>query len=284
MDYLNSYADFLKKFYSPRGKKIIFDCSNGTVGPIFKKLGVKFLVNDRPDGNFPAHGPDPMKPEALQDISEAVKENKADLGVIFDADGDRVFFMDDLRRGVDPDIVAVLIGKNFKGPVILDVRSGYLPRELLKNVKDCRVGHFFIKKMMAKIKAGFAAESSGHYYFPLGGGAYFDSGILAALHLINSLPPKLSEFIYGLHHYFKTGELNFKIKDKTGIMKSIEKRFQKEAAKTSKIDGIKMEFKSPDWWFSVRPSNTEDLLRLNLEAKDEEIFEEKTKELRKFLK
>lgn len=254
---------------------------------VLKKLGAD-LINEQPDGNFPAHGPDPMKPKADRDLAEAVIKKKADLGVLFDADGDRVFFVDDLGRRVDSDIVAALISENFKGSIILDVRSGYLAREFLekagKKIIDSRVGHSFIKKMISKEKSSFAAETSGHYYFPLGNGAYFDSGILAAIYFINSLPPKLSQFIDNLPRYFKSGELNFKIKNKIEVIKKLEKQFKKETARIYKIDGLKMEFNSPDWWFSVRPSNTEDLLRLNLEAKNKKVFEERLEEIKKFLK
>ena len=287
MDHLNLYADFLKKFLKPkRPLRIVFDCSNGTAGTVLSKIKsasrrIKLqIINAKPDGNFPAHGPNPMLKGAMGDLKKAVLKNKADLGVILDADGDRVFFVDNLGREINPDAVAVLISKNFSGPVVLDVRSGYLIREALatdkKTVLDSRVGHYFIKRLMSEKKADFGAETSGHYYFKFGE-AYWDSGIFGAIHLINALPDDVAAWIDQLPKYFQSGEINFSVKNKTAALQKIKSIYIKEAKKTSELDGFKMEF--DDWWFSLRSSNTENLLRLNIEAKKKSILDTRLRQI-----
>ncbi len=305
MDYINLYADFLKKFLKPkRPLCVVFDCSNGTAGLILSKLKIAcparenlelIIINGKPDGNFPAHGPNPMAKDALRELKEAVLRHRADLGVILDADGDRVFFMDNLGREINPDVAAVLISKNFSGPVTLDARSGYLIREALaadkKSALDSRVGHYFIKKLMSEKQADFGAEQSGHYYFKFkgfsakSGSAYWDSGILGAIHLINALPENIAAWIDRLPKYFQSGEINFSIKDKTAALKKIKSLYAKKSKTISELDGLKMEFNSPsgEWWFSLRSSNTENLLRLNIEAKKESVLNEHLRQITKNL-
>ncbi len=308
MDYSKIYSDFLKKKLNlKKSLRVVFDCSNGTTGIILKELFRKSkfqnpkskkthqsinskLINWRPDGRFPAHGPDPWKKRAMDQLSRAVLKEKADLGVIFDADGDRVFFVDDEGRPVSPDIIAALISKNFPGSVILDLRSGYLARELIsadrKKIIDSRVGHYFIKQTMRKKKISFGAESSGHYYFK--DFYYCDSGIFAAIQFINQVSVmrnknlKLSEWVSELPKYYRSGELNFEISNKSAAMKRVEEFYNKSVGKISHLDGIKIE--GENWWCNVRPSNTENLLRLNLEAKNKKIFDRKLKELTRLLK
>ena len=177
-EFINIYSDFLKKNLNPQKKlKVIFDCSNGTAGPILKQLTINneqlttYFINDKPDGNFPAHGPNPLKSGALKQLQNKVKKYKADLGIIFDADGDRVFFIDNLGRFINPDAIAKLLIWNLKPKkIIIDIRTGWLIKKI-KNQKSkikiikSRVGHYFIKKLMRKIDADFSAEYSGHYYF-----------------------------------------------------------------------------------------------------------------------
>ncbi len=286
MNYIKPYVDFLKKFIKPaRPLRVVADCSDGTAGLVLKKLFAASrvrakLVNARPDGRFPAHGPNPMAEGVLAGLKKTIISAKADLGVIFDADADRVFFVDDAGKEVPPDAAAALISKNFKGPVILDVRAGYLARELLaapkKKIIETRVGHYFIKKLMVRHNVGFAAETSGHYYFAFPGGAYFDSAILAAIYMINAIAglkeKRLSRWLAGLSCYYRSGELNYEVEDKVKAMTAVEEKYKKEARKISKLDGLKMEFEK--WWFVLRPSNTENLLRLNLEAKSEKILKQ----------
>ncbi len=300
MECINVYANFLKRFLKlQRPLKIILDCSNGTTGPVLKKtfsnykLLITKYINDNPDGNFPAHGPNPLNKKALKNLSPVVIKNKADAGIIFDADGDRVFFIDNLGRFVDPDVIArFLVWRLKPEKVIIDVNTGWLIKKLkvesLKlKVIESRVGHYFIKKLMRKTKADFASEYSGHYYFEKF--FYSDSGILSAIEIINSiseLPYKFSEFIDLLPQYYRSGELNFKIKNYS--LKKIENKIKKldRVYKISYLDGLKIEFNpltEQGWWLSLRPSNTESLLRMNIEAESKKILKEKTKMVEKII-
>jgi len=306
MNHIGTYVDFLVKFFKARHPiRVVFDCSNGVTGLVLKELRNKLrnslemiLINDEPDGNFPAHGPNPLEEGAMDDIERAVIEHGADLGVIFDADGDRAFFIDDKGRRVEPDVSAILMSKNFTGPIILDLRMGYLAHELIakdgKQVLESGVGHFIIKKLMRKEGVNFAAELSGHYYFSFedlradnGVVPVWDSGILATIYMINQTSTLkargilLSSWIDKLPKYYNSGEINFEVEDKERIIEAVEKKFKVRASKISHIDGLKMEFSS--WWFNLRPSQTENLLRLNLEAKDEKVYEEKLAEIKELI-
>jgi len=297
MDLYARYAEFIEGFLKiEQSLTVVFDCSNGTTGLVLRKVKSKrekvkgIFINDRPDGNFLAHGPDPLRPDALRDLIRAVQENKADCGVIFDADGDRVFFVDDKGKPLTADNAAILIGETEQGPVALDVRMGYGAREWFAShnraVVDSRVGHYFIKKLMREKNISYAAELSGHYYFS--DFFYCDSGIFAAIRFLNSVARlkqkgmKLSEWITAQPHYYQSREINFEVTDKEAMMKKVYDTYKDEARITSTLDGIKMEFGEGDkaWWFNVRPSNTENLLRLNLEAKDKKLFNAKLKEIK----
>jgi len=306
--YLKIYVDFLQKFFKPRRRlKVVFDCSNGTVGIILKKLlrelhtynyksknqvfNSKFIfINSRPDGNFPAHSPNPLAQGALDNLRQAVVKHHADVGAIFDADGDRVFFVDDRGRPLATDIPIILMSRQTKGPVLLTADIGMLAREILSSDKrkiiDSRIGHYFIKKLARKKRVSFAAENSGHYYFKKF--YYFDSAILAALHFINAvsrLPSTLSSWVDVLPKYYRA-DLNFQVSNKSAAIRNFEARYKHIASAISHLDGLKMEFnkgEKSEWWFNLRPSNTEDLLRLNLEAKDYKIFQGKLQEFKRMI-
>src|SRR3989338_2517418 len=296
-DYFNFYASFLKRFLKiRRPMRVVFDCSNGATALVIKKLRnyvigklEVILINDKIDGNFPAHGPNPMERGAMSDLRLAVRKHKADLGVIFDGDGDRVFFADNAGRPVAADIVIAFIGKNYKGPAIVDTRIGYLGRELLKKagkkIFDSRVGHYFIKILMKQKKVNFSGELSVHYYFHFAKDDYYaDSGIFAAIQFINAvsrLGSGLAEWIDAFPRYYNSGELNFRVRDKQKITRRVERVYENQARKISHLDGLKMEF--DDWWFNLRPSNTENLLRLNLEAKDKDVFRQRLPEIKRLL-
>ena len=319
MKYIKIYADFLKKNLNPQRKlKVVFDCSNGTTELILKHLNTEKLkttfINNIPDGNFPAHGPDPLKKNAMNDLRLAIRRHKADLGIIFDADGDRVFFADNKGRFINPDAIARLLIWNLKPKkIIIDIRTGWLVKNLKSqsapsasaswrmgrrrtNLKiiESKVGHYFIKKLMRKIDADFSAEYSGHYYFSARGGSafggkkfYFDSGIMAAIEVINAiskLPYSTANFMDLLPQYYRSPELNFKVKNTKNILKKIEKYFKSQTKSyklkaISYLDGLTMEFNPPAnrWWFNLRPSNTEPLLRLNVEAENKKLLDKKIK-------
>jgi phosphomannomutase len=311
--FIKIYADFLKRSVQiERPLKVIFDCSNGATGMIInrifqnnrklKNLLTYKLINQNPDGNFPAHGPDPLKRFAIRDLRLAVIKRKADLGVIFDADGDRAFFIDNRGRLVDPDAIGrLLIWQINPKKVVIDVRTGWLIKKFkIQNSKfkiiQSKVGHYFIKKLMRKIKADLGIERSGHYYFaPL----YYDDGIRAAIHVINAvsrLPYTLADFADLLPKYYRSGEINIKMQNSKIKMKNYNLKFKnlfKEIKKKLKaisyklkainyLDGLTMEF--DNLWFNIRPSNTEPVIRLNIEAEDEKILKKEKNILTKAIK
>lgn len=294
MNYIKSYTDFLKRFtWFKRKMKVVFDCSNGTTGLVIRQLSNSvigkleiILINEKPDGNFPAHGPNPMAEGATEDLKNSVLKNKADLGVIFDADGDRVFFLDDLGKLAAPAAAITLLSKNFKGPIVLPVNVGISVRDQLeksgKKIIDSKIGHYFVKKLIRERKIAFAAEISGHYYFQ--DFFYADSGIFGAIQFLNAvsgLGEKLSYWIARLPKYHASGELNFKIRDKEAAIKKVEKYYSGKAEKISRLDGLTMEANA--WWLNLRPSNTEDLVRLNFEAKEKAVFEKELENLKSLL-
>ena len=277
-NYFKIYASYLENFINLKvPMKVVFDCSNGPAGRVLervknKNLKIK-LINNRPDGRFPAHSPDPLKKNSLSNLKKAVINFGADLGVIFDADGDRVFFVDNLGKKVLPDQVAFILGNKFK-KIIIDPRMGFLIRKSGINFVESRVGHLFIKKIMKDKNINFGAEYSGHYYFAFKFGkkkSYFDSGIFASLVFINKVSKLkknnilLSQYLEILPNYYRSQEINFLVKNKTEVINKIKQYFlQQKPLKVSMVDGVRMEFK--DYWFSLRQSNTENLLRLNAEA------------------
>jgi len=297
MDYLKRYAKFLKSILKPsRAVRVVFDSSNGATGLVAhavfgdKKKVEAIFVNDNPDGNFPAHGPNPMNEAAIEDISKSVRRNHADLGAIYDADGDRVLFIDDRGRQVFPDIAGFLMSKYFRGPIGIDLRVGYLAKELLKKASrklvETPVGTYYIKKIMRAKKIPFAAEITGHYYFRFGD-AYFDSGMAATIYMINAVADlkkqgySLSAWIGAQPQFYRQPEMNFEVKDKAGAIRRIEKAYKQKAKKIFRFDGLKMEFS--DWWLSVRPSANDPVLRLNLEAKTKKVFEEQLARLKSLI-
>lgn len=310
MNYINLYVDFLKKFLKPKRKlRVVFDCSNGVTSLVLKELFLKsnvkgqmsvVFINDKIDGNFPAHGPNPLIKGATKQLEKEVKKQKADLGIIFDGDGDRVFFLDNRGRWVDPNESAYILTQVFKPPYVAGIVSSWR----IKNITSCddvnliyisRVGHYFFKKLMREKKASLGLEHSGHYYFKKF--FYCDSGILAAIEVINFVSVLKTDFaswLDKLPNYYRSGELNFNIGhpmsknyrnietsdiQKLKILKKIEVRYKNKAIKIDKLDGITLEFK--DWWFNIRPSNTEPFLRLNLETTSKKLLNQKLKEIKK---
>jgi len=298
--FLEDYSKFLQEFLKPQKKlKVVFDSSNGVTSLVLKKLkarNLKFeIINGKLDGDFPAHGPNPLNPGATDQLQAAVKKNKADLGAVFDADGDRAFFVDDKGRLIDPDAIARLLIWNLKPEkIIVDSSSGWLVKKLIAgNLKiiPCQVGHYFIKKLMREQKADLGAERSGHYYFSFRNfgedGFYMDSGILAAIEVINAvskLPYRLSDFVDLLPRYYRS-EIDINvghIKDKEHLLKKIEDDYSKIGlADKSYLDGLTMEFS--DWWFNIRFSQTEPLVRLNIEALAEAKLQEEVSKLKNYL-
>ncbi len=258
--------------------KVAIDCGNGAVGPFVDPCLGQFPLDMvrlffEPDGTFPNHEPNPIVVENLAALSRAVVENGCALGIAFDGDGDRAAFVDERARPVSGDVVTALIARRVlareKGVVIYDLRSSRAVREEIAKhggtpVEE-RVGHAFIKETMRRRGGLFAGELSGHFYFRENYNA--ESAMLAAVRMLEILTEEarpLSAIVAEVDRYARTGEINFRIQDKDGALARLAERFSD--ARISWLDGVTIEY--PDWWCNVRKSNTEPLLRLNLEARD----------------
>lgn len=273
--------------------KVIADTCNGMVGPILQKIFAKLPQIQftgmylEPDGSIPNHGLDPLDPDNRAELEKRVVEEGYDIGFAFDGDGDRFFTIDDRGQFVAGDYMTALLGQYMleKYPssnILYDVRASWAVPDLISQAGGTplveRVGHSFIKSRMAKEDAVFAGEVSGHYYFK--DFLFADSGVIPALIVLEMLSvksQKLSEILLPLEQkYIISGEINSKIsanpKDK---MQEIADKYSD--GKIEWIDGISVTY--PDWHFNVRSSNTEPLMRLNLEAKSLEDMEKKRDEL-----
>ncbi|MBU1004918.1 MAG: phosphomannomutase/phosphoglucomutase [Nanoarchaeota archaeon] len=270
--------------------KVVIDAGNGMGGKdielVLDNLPLKVTkMYFEPDGSFPNHEANPLKEENLIDLKKRVLGEKADFGIALDGDADRVFFIDENGETVASDLITCLIAEeillmNPGENVLYDLRSSWIVKEIIEKNKGkahmCRVGHAFIKEQMRKENAVFAGELSGHFYFK--DNFYTDSAVIAALKVIQIISEKgkkLSELVKPLRKYFASGEINSEVEDKEGKMKELAEKYS--SGKVSYLDGIRIDFK--DWWFNVRPSNTEPLLRLNLEAKSNEMMEKKRDEI-----
>jgi phosphomannomutase len=274
-----------------RPLKVVIDAANGMAGamlpPVLERLPIEVVrCYFEPDGSFPNHEPNPLLPENREFIVRKTLEEGADLGVAFDGDADRCFFVDDSGEFVPGDFVTALFAESLleKEPgakVIYDVRASRAVPETIERTGGValvnRVGHAFIKARMRKEDAAFAGEVSGHYYFRDFSQA--DSGVvpfLLMLELISKRGRRLSEILAPLRErYFITGELNTPVPDVALKLQELKERYSD--GRVSHLDGISVDF--DDWHFNVRPSNTEPLLRLNLEATSEQLMERKRDEV-----
>jgi phosphomannomutase len=275
-----------------RPLKVVIDAANGMAGtmlpPILDRLPIEAVrCYFEPDGSFPNHEPNPLLPENREFIVRKTLEEGADFGVAFDGDADRCFFVDDAGEFVAGDFATALFAEGVleKEPgakVIYDVRASWAVPETIERAGGLplvnRVGHAFIKLRMREEQAVFAGEVSGHYYFRDFSQA--DSGVipfLLMLERISKAGAKLSDLLRPFRQrYFITGELNTPVADVPGKLAELEERFGPEGT-ISHLDGLSVE--AADWHFNVRPSNTEPLLRLNLEARSRELMERKRDEV-----
>jgi phosphomannomutase len=271
--------------------RVVIDAANGMAGamlpPVLERLPVETVrCNFDPDGSFPNHEPNPLLPENREFVVRKTLDERADLGVAFDGDADRCFFVDDTGEFVPGDFVTALFAESRlqKEPgakIIYDVRASRAVPDTIERDGGIplmnRVGHAFIKARMRKEDAAFAGEVSGHYYFRDFSQA--DSGVvpfLLMLELISKKGRRLSEILAPLRsRYFITGELNTPVADVALKLQELKERYAD--GRISHLDGISVDF--DDWHFNVRPSNTEPLLRLNLEATSEELMERKRDEV-----
>ena len=269
---------------------VVADAANGMAGlvlePIFERLPAKLigLYLDL-DGTFPNHPADPIQPENQEDLRKAVLEHGADVGLAFDGDADRVFVVDEDAVGVSGSLLVALIAATLlerqPGATILhNVICSWVVPEVIRERGGTplrtRVGHSFIKQVMAETGAVFGGEHSGHYYFRDHYRA--DSGLIAALLVLERMSEAgvpLSSLLAPFRRYHASGEINSEVEDPPAVIERIAERYADGAQ--DRLDGLTVEY--DDWWFNVRPSNTEPLLRLNVEARDEDLLAEKTAEV-----
>jgi phosphomannomutase len=296
MDIWERYVERVLSFVDVeaiRPLKVVIDAANGMAGamlpPVLERLPQLEVVRCyfEPDGTFPNHEPNPLLPENREFIVAKTLEEQADFGVAFDGDADRCFFVDDSGEFVPGDFATALFAeavleKEPGAKIIYDVRASWaVPRTIERAGGTAlvnRVGHAFIKHRMRQEDAAFAGEVSGHYYFR--GFSQADSGVvpfLLMLELVSKKGRKLSEILQPFReHYFITGELNTPVPDVAAKLRELEDRFGGDGRVTH-LDGISVD--AENWHMNVRPSNTEPLLRLNLEALSPELMESKRDEV-----
>ena len=294
-DLLKDYIDFNLKYLNKKkhSLKIVFDAGNGmggyTIPKIFKQIpNVKLIeLYTNLDFSFPNHFPNPLKHETLKDLQKKVKEEKADFGFATDGDADRVILVDEKGEIVSSDILIALLSKQLlkrKEKIIYDLRSSKIVAETITANGGIpirsKVCHSYINALMRKEKAIFGGELSGHLYFKKNN--YAESVFIPVALVMNMLSngKSLSEVLKPFRKYYSSGELNFAAKESK--FKGIEANYKKEAKSIDHLDGLTIFFNR--WWFNLRRSNTEDLLRLNLEADTKELMERKKKELVSSLK
>ncbi|MFN2544827.1 MAG: phosphomannomutase/phosphoglucomutase [Actinomycetota bacterium] len=292
-DVLERYVEHALSFIEPDATApltVVTDTANGMGGlvvpAVFERLPVKLIaLYPELDGTFPNHPADPIDPENQEDLKRAVLEHGADLGMAFDGDADRVFFVDEHAEGVSGSLITALVAKSMlekhPGASIVHnlICSWVVPEVIEENggkAVRTRVGHSFIKQVMAETGAVFGGEHSGHYYFREHYRA--DSGLIAGLHVLEEMSraaKPLSELLQPFRRYAASGEINSTVEDQAGKIEEIAQRFAD--GKHDRLDGLTVQYE--DWWFNVRASNTEPLLRLNVEARTEELLDEKTAEV-----
>mgnify|MGYP000073550851 CR=1 FL=1 len=272
--------------------RVVVDCGNGVGGIFIKKL-FEYLpcklipMYLEPDGNFPNHLPNPIEPENTQEIRQKVVDINADLGAAFDGDADRVFLVDNKGRVLNGGIVGALIARSLlhkepQSKFVYNIICSRVMREMVEKyggtaIKS-RVGHAFIKPLMRKYDAIFGAEHSGHFYFR--DNFYADSGLIAfviILELVSQENEDLAQLVDKIDNRFRIDETNFQVDDISEKMKELERKLKTKGYTIDKLDGLTVEM--DDFWFNLRPSNTEPLIRMNIEAKSQELLEEKKKEL-----
>lgn len=293
-DYLAHVFSFVdvKKIKPAR---VVVDTSNGMAGKVIPMLASKLPIeiiplNFRLDGNTPAHSFNPLEAGATDQICQAVKDKKADFGFIFDGDGDRVFLIDEQGNFVRADMTLLMLAKYFltknpgAGIVYTLICSKAVP-ELIKKWGGqpirSPVGFVNIKEMMIKNGAIVGGELSGHYSFC--DNFYSDSGMIAFLILLQIISQdsrKVSEIVKEFDIYVTSMEINFKIENKEGVIEKVKKKYSD--GQQEFFDGLSVEYE--DWWFNLRPSNTEPLLRLTVEAKNQQLLDKRIKELTSLIK
>lgn len=300
-DIHKEYVDFLRGYMADlSGMKLAFDLSNGMSSLFAHEIfgdSPAYIFDDM-DGTFPNHEPNPLIHKNVVALENLVKATGADAGVIYDGDADRVMFVDETGHFVSPDLIIAVLGhyfideRNEKGIVIQDIRSSKAVGEHLQpmgaEMFTWKVGRANAARKLRELDGVWGGELAGHYYFR--DFFYSDSGLLASilvLRVLASMKKKgitFSRLIGGIAHYRNSGEINFRIEDKQGAMDAIREHFCAEEKPSAMMDfdGYRIEFK--DWWFNIRPSNTEPYLRFICEAVTEGLLEAKVNETKRILK
>jgi phosphomannomutase len=277
--------------------KVVIDAGNGMAGMVIPRVFQYLPCTLMPlyfelDGSFPNHPASPIEPQNMVDLQNKVREANADLGAAFDGDADRMFLVDEHADLVDSSMVTAIVSESLlhKHPgasilynLIVSKSVPDLIHRLGGKAVRTRVGHSFIKAEMRKTNAIFGGEHSGHFYFR--DNWYADSGLIAflvALELVSIEGKPLSELLVPLNQWVRSGEINSRVRDVQGKLDALEQQYGKGAKAVDHMDGISVDYE--DWWFNVRPSNTEPMLRLNVEAKDRVLMEHKRDELLAFIR
>ena len=289
-DLLPAYVEHVLTFLDAsrmRPLTVAIDTANGMGGlvapAVFERLPFELHhLFPELDGTFPNHPADPIDPENQRDLKAAVLQHEADIGLAFDGDADRVFLIDERGQDVSGSIVTALVAKAMLkrepgASIIFNVICSWTVREVIRENGGVpvrtRVGHSFIKQVMAETGAIFGGEHSGHYYFRENYRA--DSGLIAAVIVLAQLSEAnvpLSELLAPFRRYAASGEINTEVKDPLATIELVAEALKD--GEQDRLDGLTVEFE--DWWCNVRPSNTEPLLRLNVEARTDELLREKT--------
>lgn len=296
------YLEFQSKYKGDFSNLSIgIDLSNGMAALIVKELipegeNVSYIF-DTIDGTFPNHDPNPLVPSNVEALKALVKEKGCDVGVIYDGDADRVMFVDEKGEFIAPDLIIALMGhywlekRGLKGRVLQDIRSSKSVGEYLApmgaTMETWRVGRAFAAPKLREIDGVYGGEFAGHYYFKEF--FYSDSGIMASLIVLSILADfkrkgiTFSQLIGRIAKYNNSGEINFKLERKQEAMDAVREWFVSQERPTAEMDfdGYRVEF--PDWWFNIRPSNTEPYLRLLAEARGEKMLEEKVAKAREII-
>ena len=299
-DIREDYLAFLKKYMGVlSGLKLAFDLSNGMSSLFAKQIfgDAPEYIFDTMDGTFPNHEPNPLVHKNVVALEELVKKTGADAGVIYDGDADRVMFVDEKGNFVSPDLMIAVLGHYFigergeKGYVIQDIRSSKAVGEYLEpmgaKMYTWKVGRANAARRLREIDGIWGGELAGHYYFK--DFFYSDSGLLASILILRVLANlkkegiSFSQIIGKIARYQNSGEINFKLTDKQGAMDAVKAHFEEQEKPTAfmDFDGYRVEF--PDWWFNIRPSNTEPYLRFICEATTKELLDKKVAEVKSLL-
>lgn len=299
-DIREDYLAFLKKYMGDlSGLKLAFDLSNGMSSLFAKQIfgDAPEYIFDTMDGTFPNHEPNPLVHKNVVALEELVKKTGADAGVIYDGDADRVMFVDEKGNFVSPDLMIAVLGHYFigergeKGYVIQDIRSSKAVGEYLEpmgaKMYTWKVGRANAARRLREIDGIWGGELAGHYYFK--DFFYSDSGLLASILILRVLANlkkegiSFSQIIGKIARFQNSGEINFKLTDKQGAMDAVKAHFEEQEKPTAfmDFDGYRVEF--PDWWFNIRPSNTEPYLRFICEATTKELLDKKVAEVKSLL-